>query len=691
MKNRDKVIPKVNGIRRAQLPSRALDSRARSHPRHLVDATMVETKFWDERDSGIVDGCTFVVQWGDLWGVAIPLYLALVVAGTVAAFKLFNAGHRPWALLVSGVVIALALSLIGGPHCHAESAALETTYWSNWVLLAFCILCGGFLHAFRDSALRPGGWASALIYRKVASPRTSDFFRKDLVFLGPLNEILSMTWGECVVWTAVVAWLVVAAVDKYINLTADPPTMNSGLETALGNKTRALGKAFAQISVRCVFLSVISPTRNVVLYQMFGIPFERGIKAHKQAGRLMVVAGWLHVICMLAGGTERTGVKWTNTVDMNSPNPIFGPFALAAWTAMLLLSLPYFRRHKFEHFYVIHLNLWFVGNVMTVLHNRKNAVVWIVAGVLTLWLDFAVRWYAKLARKSTLVNFDVVAENLVKMVVKRDGAWPGGAFDFHPGSYIWLSVDVPAEKRAAYMREVDVKPVIPVPIPSFVWFHPITVSSFDPASGELTLFIKRMGEGEEQWSGQIIATLKAVRDGKDLSKEDVRVHIGGPNGSLQVNPDWMDHCVLVSGGIGVTPMAAILEDRVRKARRGGFVDPERKNKTTFVWTTRAAEEIVAFKYLFDAVAALEPKARALFDVRVFYTGASAPDAESSALDPSVVSVSPGRPDVAAILAGAATEGEKTAAYVCGPEALSDAVEAAATAAGCLVHRETFEF
>ena len=509
---------------------------------------MVETKFWVERDSGIVDGCTFVVQWGDLWGVAIPLYLALVVGGTVAAFKLFNAGHRPWALLVSGVGITLALSLVGGPHCHAESAALETTYWSNWVLLAFCILCGGFLHAFRDSALRPGGWASALIYRKVASPRTSDFFRKDLVFLGPLNEILSMTWGECVVWTAVVAWLVVAAVDKYNNLTADPPTMNSGLETALGNKTRALGKAFAQISIRCVFLSVISPTRNVVLYQMFGIPFERGIKAHKQAGRLMVVAGWLHVICMLAGGTERTGVKWTNTVDMTSPNPIFGPFALAAWTAMLLLSLPYFRRHKFEHFYVIHLNLWFVGNVMTVLHNRQNAVVWIIAGVLTLWLDFAVRWYAKLARKSTLVDFDVVAENLVKMVVKRDGAWPGGAFDFHPGSYIWLSVDVPAEKRAAYMREVDVKPVIPVPIPSFVWFHPITVSSFDPASGELTLFIKRMGEGEEQWSGQIIATLKAVRDGKDLSKEDVRVHIGGPNGSLQVNPDWMDHCVLVSGG-----------------------------------------------------------------------------------------------------------------------------------------------
>jgi ferredoxin-NADP reductase len=35
--------------------------------------------------------------------------------------------------------------------------------------------------------------------------------------------------------------------------------------------------------------------------------------------------------------------------------------------------------------------------------------------------------------------------------------------------------------------------------------------------------------------------------------------IGGPNGSLQVEPDAMDHVVLTAGGIGVTPMAAILE------------------------------------------------------------------------------------------------------------------------------------
>jgi hypothetical protein len=48
-------------------------------------------------------------------------------------------------------------------------------------------------------------------------------------------------------------------------------------------------------------------------------------------------------------------------------------------------------------------------------------------------------------------------------------------------------------------------------VPSFLWFHPMTVSSFDPATNHLTVFVKRMGEGEAQWSGQVIATLKAVQ------------------------------------------------------------------------------------------------------------------------------------------------------------------------------------
>ena len=154
------------------------------------------------------------------------------------------------------------------------------------------------------------------------------------------------TMGEACVWGAVLAWLVAAAADKYLNLTVDPPTEVGGFETVLGNKTRALGKAFAQVAVRCIFLSVISPTRNVVLYQLFGVPFDRGIKMHKMAGRLMIVASYAHVVCMLAGGTTTDLTKWSDQFNFNKHNNWPGVVALFGWTMLvvgLIIPLP---RHQ---------------------------------------------------------------------------------------------------------------------------------------------------------------------------------------------------------------------------------------------------------------------------------------------------------------------------------------------------------
>jgi len=53
--------------------------------------------------------------------------------------------------------------------CSKTSAGLELTYWSNWVLLAFVMLVAAFLRSARDGALAPGGWASALVYRKAGT------------------------------------------------------------------------------------------------------------------------------------------------------------------------------------------------------------------------------------------------------------------------------------------------------------------------------------------------------------------------------------------------------------------------------------------------------------------------------------------------------------------------------------------
>ena len=658
---------------------------------------MAETRFWVNRDSGPGKGCWSLVAWGDDdWGWAIPLYVCIVFGAAFTGGYLNLAGKRLLGLFLVAAGLFLGLMFLGLGHCAEESSGWDIGWWSNWALILFVCLCAWFLRAPRAAALAPGGWASALVYRKVASPSAAAWARAELFAVGPVNELLTATIGEVAVWTALVAWLVIAFVERYDNLTDDPPTENSGYETFFGNKTRALGRAFVQMALRCLCLAVLSPSRNAAIPQLFGIPMDRAIKHHKRIGRLFYAFVCLHVVCMLAGGTEKGPVTWSKQFNLNEHNLWPGVVAFVAWTGQYVTSLPWFRRHHFEHFYFLHLNFMFVGNMFTIFHNRFRAVVWVIPAFAFFWLDFGIRWYTKMCKKASIVEYEIVDENLVKLVVRREG-FPGAAFDFHPGSYIWLSVDVPADKRSEYMRDDIIgPPAFPVNVPSWVWFHPITVSSFDPETSHLTLFIKRFagadlrGDGLDEWSGQLVHTMKAVRDAK-MKLEDVRVHVGGPHGNLQVDPALCDHVVLCAGGIGVTPMAAILEDRVRGAKSGAI---KSGSKTTLVWTTRSPAEVAAFSYLFAAIAELDEKTRCLFDVRIHLTGGAKADPETATRSAnSVVTMATGRPDFDAVVAGCVAEGKanKVGVYVCGPEALSDAAEAAALRRGCLVHRETFEF
>ena len=609
--------------------------------------------------------------------MAVPIYLIIIFGSVALAVRLTLDGRRTMGVLLVMTAIVVGTALLGVPHCADEEATLRMSYWSNWATVAFALACWAFATSERDRALAPGGWASGLVYKKVGTPMSSALGRRDWVIFGPLNDALTMTRGEAGVWTVLLAWLAIAFADKY----------DLASTKLMDNAARAAGKGFAQVAVRCLFLSVVSPTRNVVLYQMFGVPFERGVRMHKMAGRFMVLASYAHVICMLIGGTEKGSVRWSNKVDVDAHNNWPGVVALFAWTMLLLTSLPFMRRGMFENFYWLHLNFWFVGNIFTILHDRKNVIIWIVAAVVPFWLDMGVRWYTKLAKKAKIVRFELVSDDLVKLVLVRNEGkeWPGGAFDYHPGSYIWLSVAVPSEKRTEkLLPNIKVPGGPPAGVPSWIWFHPITISSFDPKTNELTVFIKRFGEGETEWSGQLVATMRAVKE-SNLSLDELRVHIGGPNGSLQVEPDAMDHCILTAGGIGVTPMAAILEDRIRKVAAGSVT-----GKTTLLWTTRAAEEIVAFAYLFQAISDLPANKRELFDIRVFKTGAGVQDVES--LGSGIAAIAAGRPDFPALIttAAKATSG-RVGVYTCGPEPLADACERAALASGCFIHRETFEF
>jgi ferredoxin-NADP reductase len=202
-------------------------------------------------------------------------------------------------------------------------------------------------------------------------------------------------------------------------------------------------------------------------------------------------------------------------------------------------------------------------------------------------------------------------------------------------------------------------------------------------SGAVTLYIKSFGEGTTQWSGQLLSAAKLVEAGT-LSLEDIGFHIGGPNGGLMIKEplEGLDHVVMCSGGIGVTPMIAILTDLLAKKYTG---------KVDFIWSTRSTSELDCFRDLF-AKCAVFPK----MNVQVYFTGAKG-DMEGClpSLSPTEgFTLNTGRPALDKLIT--VEDKQSCGILCCGPEALMVNVEGIAVdlqraGKSVLFHRETFEF
>jgi len=273
-------------------------------------------------------------------------------------------------------------------------------------------------------------------------------------------------------------------------------------------------------------------------------------------------------------------VEWKNTLNLygSGTNLFAGPIALFFWTLLVVMSLPYFRRQMLETFYFTHINLFFVANIFTVFHARAQVVPYLVPAALLFYIDASIRFMAKITAVQAL-EIKVVGENMVKLVLRQNG-FPLSAFKYHAGSYIWLSCnlrkkvvvegggaeggessastskpaaasvelsststggnakydivpvtdELPSSQAAAAAAPVAVQQIeldgifnnIKVPggppsgLPSWIWFHPITISDMDE-SGAITLYIKSFGEGVAQWSGQLLAAAKLVESGRSVN------------------------------------------------------------------------------------------------------------------------------------------------------------------------------
>jgi FAD-binding domain/Ferric reductase NAD binding domain len=209
---------------------------------------------------------------------------------------------------------------------------------------------------------------------------------------------------------------------------------------------------------------------------------------------------------------------------------------------MILTSLPFVRRRFFEVFHYLH--MLFVASMIVCAFYHTGITVPICAA-LTWGLDLLIRKiYMPLYRYPKYAALRVISDTALELCFPKCIG-----FDYNPGQYIYICIP-----------EISL----------FQW-HPFSLSS-SPEQKIVTLHIRKAG----YWTSSLYNIAK--------TRNEISFLLEGPYGSVGVNlsSNQYKSIMLISGGIGVTPMQALCNQLMYEHGKG----TRELNKLSFIWIER---------------------------------------------------------------------------------------------------------
>ncbi|RLN51850.1 hypothetical protein BBJ29_008010 [Phytophthora kernoviae] len=268
---------------------------------------------------------------------------------------------------------------------------------------------------------------------------------------------------------------------------------------------------------------------------------------------------------------EFLNISYANVGGKEGHDPwmnFFGEIALLSFLAIGFTSIPWMRRKMYNTFYSVH-HLFIIGTIFAVLH-WNNIIVWIFPSVLLYTVSRAVS-SSNGFTPVTVREFTTLSHDVVKVVLSRSTTRSG---DFKVGQFIYLNV----------------------PAISKLQWHAFTIGSSPRTSPDtLTILLKSLGD----WTDEL------VKYSEDCKRNNVlpTVYMDGYYGaSLEMYDEYSTVC-LVGGGIGVTPLFAILEDIVAKLQQGGSL----RQKVFFIFTFRELSLLEEIHPLLMQIKELDPQ------------------------------------------------------------------------------------
>jgi len=297
-------------------------------------------------------------------------------------------------------------------------------------------------------------------------------------------------------------------------------------------------------------LTFATANRNSIWSLLLGLPFDRALRYHKLFAVVAVGLGCVH------GGTgyyssddddgggvpcRRTFPAWPPCHPLPGSGQYLSGFVLLiSMVLTVVTSLHWIRRRWFELFYFSHLALIASVIVAGVLHGGLIGL-----GVFAYGVDVAARAVLALMANPQSATATALSSGIVRLVFDT-------RLRHNAGQYVFLAV----------------------PKLSIWQWHPFSIAS-SPSDSQTVLLIKAVGD----WTRQLHA-LAAESDG---GSEGVAlpVYVDGPYGAPGVDIDGPRHrhFLLISAGVGATPLLGVASDLQNQAKRGRPIAA-----VNFVWS-----------------------------------------------------------------------------------------------------------
>lgn len=405
--------------------------------------------------------------------------------------------------------------------------------------LFLALLCAG------GSAMEPAPTPAWEPY-EASDPRLRNLFSLRWAFLRPLHTPL-VSWLRFSIGELLIAVTFVGALVGALLIAAGPnPTAGGGCDD--GGRRRLDGgddndaiEDTGGVAQAVLALTFATVNHNSVWTFLLGIPFERALTYHKLFAFSSVAAGAYHgyLSSVRAGGG---GLAWCADGEW-----VTGFFLLVAMAALLLTSVPPIRRRLFNAFLYTHVLLFVTVVVLSLAHDAGG----VLFGAGLYAADACWRYgYVALNKHPREVQLTCLPANVIRVSFPKRGS----NFSYKAGQYLFLCV----------------------PALSLFEWHPFSVSSA-PHEDLVTVHIRVLGN----WTRKLQTMV-----GNAGGAMQARVLIEGCYGEcgLDVEGPRYDTFLLVSGGIGITPMQSIANNLVHQHARGRPL-----HKLWFVWSVQGGE------------------------------------------------------------------------------------------------------